>query len=108
MTLKESLCGRFCAYYKPAKNEELACRGFLVVERMIGEGKAISFEGSEEPVGADTAVALARLLCGRCPFCRDDCDFAANREAPPCGGYLLVGRLIDRGALSLDDLRDLD
>jgi hypothetical protein len=75
---------------------------------MIRRGKKISFECQDEPVGAGTAAALARLLCAPCPFHRDDCDFAAKKEASPCGGYLLVGRLIDRGAISLDDLGDMD
>jgi hypothetical protein len=108
MTLKESLCGRFCAYYKPAKDEELTCRGFTVVQRMIREGKQISFDASDGPVGADTAAALRRLLCRRCPFYREDCDFAANVGTLPCGGYLLIGRLVDRGALPLDDLAEMD
>jgi hypothetical protein len=108
MSLKDSLCGRFCVYYKPSKSEELACMGFLVVDRMIRKGKTISFEKSDVLVGPDTAAALARVLCGRCPFSRDDCDFAAHKEASPCGGYLLVGQLLESQMASLDDLRDMD
>ena len=43
-SLEQTLCLKYCAYYKPGKNEELACRGYTVVERFIREGKGIVFE----------------------------------------------------------------
>jgi hypothetical protein len=108
MTLINNLCRRFCSYYKPTKNEEISCRGFSVVERMMREGKEISFDRSDEPVGRDTADSLSRLLCRRCLFFQEDCDFAARVGTVPCGGYLLIGKLIDGGVLSLDDLDEMD
>ena len=43
-TIREELCRNFCPYYKPSKDEELACLGFSVIERLIGKGWAISFD----------------------------------------------------------------
>ncbi|MDA8431497.1 MAG: hypothetical protein M0Z60_00875 [Nitrospiraceae bacterium] len=108
MALGDDLCSRFCAYYKPAKGEELACRGFSVVERMIKGGRKLPFEIQEGAIGADIAAGLELRLCRRCPFYREDCDFAAGAGAPPCGGYLFIGRLVGRGALLLDDLDEMD
>jgi hypothetical protein len=108
MDLKQTLCRRFCSYYKPSKREELACRGFRVVECLIRNGNEISFERAGKALGIDTADALEEALCRRCPFFADDCDFAVNKKAQPCGGYLLIGQLIESRTVSLDDLRDMD
>jgi len=108
MELEQSLCRGFCFYYKPSKREELACGGYRMVERLIRHGKKISFERSGKAFGAETVDALEEALCRSCPFFTYDCDFAVNREAPPCGGYLLIGQLLESRTVSLDDLRDMD
>ena len=43
-TIREGLCRNFCPYYKPSKDEELACLGFTVIERLIGKGWTIPFD----------------------------------------------------------------
>lgn len=108
MTLEQSLCRCFCFYYKPSKREEVACGGYRMVERLIRRGKKISFERSGKAFGAETSNALEGALCRRCPFFAYDCDFAVNKEAPPCGGYLLIGQLLESRTVSLDDLTDMD
>ncbi len=108
MTLKNRLCNRFCAYYKPDKDEGLACLGFVFVDRMIRAGKEITFERSGESVGPGTTDSLNEALCRRCPFFAGDCDFAAGKDAPPCGGYLLIGQLLESRTVSVDDLLNMD
>jgi hypothetical protein len=108
MTLQNCLCSRFCAYYKPEKAEGLACRGFVFVDRMIRAGREITFERSGVSVGSWTADSLTEALCRSCPFFARDCDFAAGREAPPCGGYLLIGQLLEARTVSVDDLLNMD
>ncbi len=108
MTLENCLCSRFCVYYKPGKEEGLACQGFLVVERLITGGKEITFERSGKELGTGTADILEGVLCRRCPFFAGDCDFAADKGASPCGGYLLIGQLLELRAVSVDDLLDMD
>ncbi len=51
MDLVKNLCANFCSYYKPAKKEELACRGFIVVKRLIEMGKHIPFENVRQKPG---------------------------------------------------------
>ena len=36
--LTQAVCLRLCSYYKPGRNEELACRGYLVLERLALRG----------------------------------------------------------------------
>jgi hypothetical protein len=43
-SLVKTLCLKHCSYYKPGKNEELACRGFHVVERLMQSGRTILME----------------------------------------------------------------
>ena len=107
-SLREMLCLQFCPYYKPSKNEELACKGFLVVEGLIKEGKEIPFIKSDKLLEADTEKILRENLCVACPFNESDCDFAQQKDgAPPCGGFSLLGILIEASVLTIDNIRDI-
>jgi hypothetical protein len=107
-SLRERLCLKFCAYYKPSKNEELACKGFLVIEGLIKEGKEISFIKSEKLLEADTEKILRENLCVSCPFNESDCDYAQQEEgASPCGGFLLLGRLLETQVVTVDNIQDI-
>jgi hypothetical protein len=109
MDLKEKLCLRFCPYYKPSKDKALVCRGFVEVERLAGKGGHISFENRSRTVCPETAKALVLKMCAACQFFREDCDFVQKgEEASPCGGFLLLGQLVDDGMLSIDDLGEMD
>ena len=108
ISLRERLCLQFCPYYKTSKNEELACKGFLVVEGLIKEGKEIPFIKSDKLLEADTEKILGENLCGSCPFNESDCDYALQEEgASPCGGFLLLGRLLEAQVLTVDNIEDI-
>jgi hypothetical protein len=109
MTLSEQLCLQFCPYYKASKDESLACRGFVEVKRLIEKGGRIVFRDSGRPVATETVRALARKMCPVCPFYKGDCDFISMvGKASPCGGFLLLGQLVDDGTISVDDLGQMD
>lgn len=109
MTLRKKLCARFCSYYKPSKDEDLACMGYLAVERLVGAGRKIRFQKTGGPRTPSTEKTLISVVCGPCPFRKEDCDFIAKAgDAPPCGGFILLCQLLDAGALCVDDLRDKD
>lgn len=108
MDLLNNLCGNFCAYYKPLKDEELACRGFVVVERLMEMGKRVPFAGSDRRAGLQTEEALRKVLCPTCPFYEGDCDFILQEgEALPCGGFIFLGLQIESGIICIDDVRDI-
>ena len=119
--MKSEVCEEFCPYYKPAKDESLACLGYLVIEKLIGKGINISCEKRERPLDSAVSGRLSRDLCVKCPFYDNDCDFAmvyrSNREGKPassilpkdgegqlleekgstmvpCGGFTLLGYLL--------------
>ena len=107
-SLRERLCLQFCPYYKPLKNEELACKGFLVVEGLIKEGKEIPFIKSDKLLEEDTEKILRKTLCVSCSFNESDCDYAQQEEgASPCGGFLLLGKLLATQVLTVDNIKDI-
>ena len=84
--IRKKLCGAFCKYYKPSKKEDLACKGFLVVERLIRKGTRIPFDDRASILPVSTQETLIGNMCVSCPFYAEDCDFVQHRELPPCGG----------------------
>ncbi|MBM4136417.1 MAG: hypothetical protein FJ241_06245 [Nitrospira sp.] len=93
-TLQKRLCQNFCPYYKPSKNEELACRGFLVVERLIKNGKELHFESSHKRLNELTEGKLLQHMCPACTFYKHDCDFVKNKQQsnPPFPPLIKGGR----------------
>jgi hypothetical protein len=100
----KTLCRHFCAYFKPGKNEELACRGYEVVERLIDRGVIPVPPEGERIFDRARAELLVENLCIHCDFREDGCDFMLDRNAPPCGGFIVLARLIESGTLSVGDI----
>lgn len=102
--LKQKLCSPFCVYYKPEKNEELMCRGYDVVERLLHRNNKVVFSPSGKQREAALVEALVQELCLTCPFSAQDCDFMQDRAANPCGGFVLLAQNIESGVLMLADV----
>ncbi len=102
-----TLCANFCAYYKPGKNEELACEGLVVVRRLVEKGKKIppAKRGAAlaNPLSADT---LRNSVCMVCSFHESDCDFIlTGGKAFPCGGFVVLSRLLDAGEITIEEIK---
>ncbi|OGW33142.1 MAG: hypothetical protein A2X59_05935 [Nitrospirae bacterium GWC2_42_7] len=99
------LCRNFCHYYKPLKNEDFKCRGYLVVMELINKGKNLSFDKTDAILDEGTIRMLSKKLCLSCSFYENDCDFAAHVEkAPPCGGFIFLGHLVSEEVLKVEDM----
>jgi hypothetical protein len=48
---------------------------------------------------------MARSLCSACEFREHDCDFAQDRMARPCGGYVFLIGLLESGEITIDDIK---
>lgn len=112
MELDKELCLKFCQFYKPTKNRELACKGFLVIERLIEDGKKIPFDDFDIPAQADqmidavTEEMLIQNICITCPFYEGDCDFILHKgKYRPCGGFTLLGHLLEADVIVIEDIR---
>lgn len=107
--LKEKLCLNFCPYYKPVKTNELACMGFLILERLLKKGKKIPFDKSAKILNGITEATLVQNMCVFCPFHESDCDFIQKKEkALPCGGFIFLGHLLETNIISIDDINNIE
>lgn len=102
-----TLCENLCSYYKPGKNEELACQGYIVVQRLISKGKRFPLARPARVTspGPEALKGLVEGVCLQCSFREQDCDYiATGGSAPSCGGFLLLSHLVGSGELTLDDI----
>ena len=91
-------------YYKPGKNEEFACRGYEIVQRLVQRGKLLELAGCGREYDRAKAEPLVQRMCLHCDFQPDGCDFMIDRKAPPCGGFILLAQLIASGAITIEDI----
>ena len=106
--LRGELCARFCPYYKPGRKEDLACKGFLVVQGLIKRGRQIPFSITDKRSDPTIRKILLRDLCAKCLFLQDGCDFVQQRErSSPCGGFILLSYLLGANIMTIDNIRDV-
>ncbi len=106
--LRKNLCENFCPHFRPSKKQDLACKGFLVVEALLRRDRKIFFEKICRDIDETTRGALIRNMCTTCPFYENDCDFVRKKEeSSPCGGFMLLGALLGKNSISIDDIRDI-
>jgi len=93
------ICRDFCSYFKEGK-EELKCGGyqFLMDNFTLTEIKLLDHfiektDGLKKLVPPDNEE-LFNLVCSRCDFRIDGCDYMEDRSGPPCGGFILIDRLV--------------
>jgi hypothetical protein len=102
--LVQMLCVRFCAYYKPGKKEELACQGYVVMERLMRSNRRIALDLYEQVPDRSVLEMLVQKMCTNCGFREHDCDFIQDRTAPPCGGVVLISQLLGSEAITLEEI----
>jgi hypothetical protein len=112
--LVATVCAGYCAFFKPGKDEALACKGFLVLQELSRAEKGLPGFPEKRELRGETREHLFHLLCPHCPFSSEGCDFAAwNRgEMPdadregvtPCGGFLFLANCIDQGTIDIQAL----
>jgi len=114
--MRNKLCKNYCHYYKPEKDEDLACLGFVIAERLMKKGFKLSFEKNAACSDPAMNEKLTKNMCIHCPFYEDDCDFAMEyrsneegfSESPPCGGFIFLGLLLEKDIIGIDDIRNIN
>ena len=61
-TLVQTLCLPYCHYYKPGRNEELLCRGAVVIEQLIESGRDLSLEETGQETDREVQELVTRLV----------------------------------------------
>jgi hypothetical protein len=93
------ICKRFCSFYKEGK-EDLCCGTYLFLKRnitlhelscFIDLSKAIQLQ-PECTFSADDEIKS--LVCEKCDFMVDGCDFREDGSLPTCGGYIIIEKLL--------------
>jgi hypothetical protein len=102
--LEKTLCSKYCAYYKPGKNDALACRGYVVVERLLHEGKNVSLDCRVREFDPVAVALIISTMCPACDFYAQDCDFMQDRAAQPCGGFVLLAQILGSGVITIEDI----
>jgi hypothetical protein len=101
------ICLNYCVYYKPGKDENLACLGFLVIEKILEEGMTLDLEKRRDAAGSEAERMLVREMCLRCPFYPEDCDYIIEKgDAAPCGGFVALRGLIQERCITLREVGD--
>ncbi len=89
------ICKGFCSFYKEGK-EDLFCGAYLFLKnnmtlqelRSVLDSSKIYERPSEHVFPADEEIK--RLVCDKCDFLVDGCDFREDGSHPPCGGYSIL------------------
>ena len=102
--LVKTLCEQYCAFYKPGKNEELACKGFAVMERLMLAHEGFACQRYEQGPDKSVLDMVVQKMCMKCDFHAQDCDFIQDRTARPCGGFVLISQLLGSGEISLEEI----
>ncbi len=106
--LIRTVCRPYCRYYKQDKNEDLLCRGAVVIERLILSGKSIFLPAEKKnrlSAGSSVDELIVNHLCAACAFRQNDCDFAQDGTSQPCGGFVLLLRLLEQGVITIEDIQ---
>jgi len=93
------ICKVFCSFYKEGK-EDLCCgtyqflkknltpvelRSVIELSRVVEHPRTCAFAADEE---------IKKLVCCKCDFLVDGCDFREDGSNPPCGGYIIIEALL--------------
>jgi hypothetical protein len=106
--IQRNLCQEFCSYYKPSSKDNIDCKGFLVIEKLLKRGRKIPFDKTDEKPSDAIQGELIREMCIACPFYENDCDFVEKKkDAPPCGGFMLLANLLEKNIISIDDIQNI-
>jgi hypothetical protein len=111
LELSRKVCAENCFFYKPGKDERLACKGFAVLEKLLEKEQTVPDCEGNIHLTDETVRILFQTICARCLFFAEDCDFAAaGRDVGPagqgsglnpCGGFLFLGYCLERDFMNI-------
>ena len=108
--LTRLICAPHCRFFRPGTKEELSCAGYEFFRRRLDNqeaaraARALAATAAPPPSFARDP-RLEKILCAACDFCEADCDFMSNDvpDAVPCGGYVLLARLLAAGCSAAEE-----
>jgi hypothetical protein len=89
------ICRGFCRFYKPGKKEDLRCGAYdFLAANLTEEELKLAALSAVRRCDYSRDREIRELICSRCEFRVDGCDFREGLASPPCGGYAIVERLL--------------
>lgn len=108
----EWICRAHCSFFKPERTEEERCRGYTLACLMDRQSIQDEARDALPPFDPDFRKAeLRSTICHVCPFLIDGCDFTSPEpphDCLPCGGLVLLSRLLKKEAISLEYVEQTD
>ncbi|MEW6117074.1 MAG: hypothetical protein AB1553_09265 [Nitrospirota bacterium] len=91
----ELICKGFCRFYKEGK-EELHCGTYVFLRNNLTAAELHSLLKLFKPPAPEFSKdsAIKEMVCDKCDFLVDGCDFRDNESGPPCGGYAILEKLL--------------
>ena len=93
------ICRGFCSFFKEGK-DDILCGGYKLLMDNLTPNELEQLtrlvdrvEGLKKQIPPDDET-LFELVCSRCDFYIDGCDYRQDRSGPPCGGFILIEKLI--------------
>jgi hypothetical protein len=110
-SFQQYICRPYCMFFKDGQKEEMSCRGAEAVERLVQQGSVdpanMPALRKEPAVWERQKDALGARVCRTCAFFPEDCDYQGGEAvegAEPCGGFILLSLLYQRGLIRMTDL----
>lgn len=92
----KTICRGFCRFYKEGK-EELTCGTYnFLAERFGPEDLAAKIKDIRKTADFSRDEEIKKIICGKCEFLADGCDFREGLDSPPCGGYTIIEWLLSQ------------
>jgi len=113
--LERLVCAEHCRYYKPWATPEPGCGSRAVLAAGL-DVDGVRLEALERLRGDRVVLPLAqdptllRLVCARCEHYPENCAFRRAKRsasAEPCGGLMVLERLLNNGQLTTEELLHL-
>ncbi|OGL41871.1 MAG: hypothetical protein A3C43_08025 [Candidatus Schekmanbacteria bacterium RIFCSPHIGHO2_02_FULL_38_11] len=108
---KYLICELHCRFYKKGKKEESACRGFEIMKSLLDnkmfQDKTEGLRVQVKEITFRSDDILKEIICKKCDFFIDGCDFRdpdCNYDASPCGGFILLSYLFEKGVVSKEGI----
>jgi hypothetical protein len=92
--LRSIVCRGFCSFYKNGKNESPKCGTYdFLAENLSTDELREAALAAIRHMDYSLDKEIRHMICERCAFFADGCDFRRSRRSPPCGGYIIIERL---------------
>lgn len=87
------ICEKFCSYYKKGKDTEV-CGGYYYLKRFLTPSELRELLEFFHLEDVNFTTEDIDFICEKCNFRVDGCDFIISKSSIPCGGYLIINRLL--------------